>query len=153
LDNDLFLLRNAPYILGVRAVAFPLAAGNTVVLKGSESSPKCFWAIGDIFREAGLPDGCLNVLYHRPPDAAKITTALIAHPAIKKVNFTGSTHVGSIVAATAGKYVKPVMLELGGKASVIILDDANVQKAAIGSVVGSFLHVWFVFLAFVSKSC
>lgn len=144
------LFRNAPYILGVRAVALPLAAGNTVVLKGSESSPKCFWAIGDIFHEAGLPDGCLNVLYHRPADAAAITTALIAHPAVKKVNFTGSTDVGSIIAATAGRYVKPVLLELGGKASTIVLDDANLQKAAMGCVIGSFLHVWFAVLLFLS---
>ncbi|KAK5703306.1 hypothetical protein LTS12_028338 [Elasticomyces elasticus] len=132
---------NAPYILGTRAVAIPLAAGNTTILKGSELSPKCFWAIGDIFREAGLPAGCLNVLYHRPSDAARITTALIAHPAVRKVSFTGSTNVGSIIAATAGKYIKPVLLELGGKASSIVLDDADLEKAAKCCALGSFLHV------------
>jgi acyl-CoA reductase-like NAD-dependent aldehyde dehydrogenase len=132
--------RNAPFILGVRAVALPLAAGNTTILKGSELSPKCFWAIGDIFREAGLPAGCLNVLYHRSADAAEVTTALISHPAVRKVNFTGSTQVGSIVAATAGKYTKPVLLELGGKASAIVLDDANLEKAAFSCALGSFMH-------------
>lgn len=133
--------RNAPFILGIRAVALPLAAGNTTVLKGSELSPKCFWAIGDIFREAGLPAGCVNVLYHRTADAAEVTTALIAHPAVRKVNFTGSTQVGSIIGATAGKYTKPVLLELGGKASAIVLDDANLEKAAFCCALGSFMHV------------
>lgn len=134
-------LRNAPYILGVRAVAIPLAAGNTTILKGSELSPKCFWAIGDIFRQAGLPAGCLNILYHKPSDAAEITTTLIAHPAVRKISFTGSTNVGSIIAATAGKYIKPVLLELGGKASAVVLDDADLEKAAMGCTLGSFLHV------------
>ncbi|PYI36445.1 vanillin dehydrogenase [Aspergillus indologenus CBS 114.80] len=131
---------NAPYILGVRAVALPLAAGNTTILKGSELAPKCFWAIGDIFREAGLPAGCVNVVFHQTSDAAAVTTALIAHPAVRKINFTGSTVVGSIIASTAGKYVKPVLLELGGKASAIVLDDANLEKAAMCCAMGAFLH-------------
>ncbi|PGH09279.1 hypothetical protein GX51_00721 [Blastomyces parvus] len=131
---------NAMFILGLRAILLPLAAGNTVVLKGSELSPKCFWALGDIFREAQLPPGCLNVLYHRPASASEITTALIAHPAIRKINFTGSTQVGRIIASTAGKYIKPVLLELGGKASTLVLDDADLTKAASGCVLGSFLH-------------
>ncbi|PYI06326.1 vanillin dehydrogenase [Aspergillus sclerotiicarbonarius CBS 121057] len=131
---------NAPYILGTRAVALPLAAGNTTILKGSELAPKCFWAIGDIYREAGLPAGCLNVLYHRTSDAAAVTNALIAHPAVRKINFTGSTAVGSIIASTAGKHVKPVLLELGGKASAIVLDDANLEKAALNCALGAFMH-------------
>lgn len=133
--------RNAPYILGVRAVAIPLAAGNTTILKGSELSPKCFWAIGDCLREGGLPAGCVNVLYHQASDATEVTTALIAHPAVRKINFTGSTRVGSIIASTAGKYVKPVLLELGGKASAIVLDDANLEKAAFTCALGAFMHV------------
>ncbi|CAL5867604.1 uncharacterized protein PFLUO_LOCUS1823 [Penicillium psychrofluorescens] len=131
---------NAPFILGVRAIALPLAAGNTVVFKGSELSPKCFWALGDIFRQAGLPAGCLNVLYHQSSDAVQVTNALIAHPAVRKVNFTGSTLVGSIIASTAGKYIKPVLLELGGKASAIVLDDADLEKAAMSCALGSFMH-------------
>ncbi|KAL4881263.1 Aldehyde/histidinol dehydrogenase [Aspergillus karnatakaensis] len=131
---------NAPFILGTRAVALPLAAGNTTILKGSELSPKCFWAIGDVFREAGLPAGCLNVIYHRTSDAAAVTNALIAHPDVRKISFTGSTNVGSIIASTAGKYIKPVLLELGGKASAIVLDDADLDKAAMGCALGAFLH-------------
>ncbi|KAK2470437.1 hypothetical protein H9L39_18054 [Fusarium oxysporum f. sp. albedinis] len=131
---------NAPYVLGARSIAFALATGNTTVLKGSELSPRVFWAIGDIFRQAGLPDGCLNVIYHRTADAAAVTEALIAHPAIKKINFTGSTLVGSIIASLAGKHVKPLLLELGGKASAIVLKDADVKKAATSCAVGAFIH-------------
>lgn len=133
--------RNAPYILGTRAVALPLAAGNTTVLKGSELSPRCFWAIGDAFRQAGLPDGCLNVLYSRPSDAPAVTTALIAHPAVRKLSFTGSTLVGRKVALIAAEHIKPVILELGGKAPTVVLEDADIEKAALGAALGSFIHV------------
>ncbi|KAL5592838.1 hypothetical protein FOBRF1_013146 [Fusarium oxysporum] len=131
---------NAPYVLAARSIAFALATGNTTVLKGSELSPRVFWAIGDIFRQAGLPYGCLNVIYHRTADAAAVTEALIAHPAIKKINFTGSTLVGSIIASLAGKHVEPLLLELGGKASAIVLKDADVKKAATSCAVGAFIH-------------
>jgi acyl-CoA reductase-like NAD-dependent aldehyde dehydrogenase len=133
--------RNAPLVLGTRAIALPLAAGNSTILKGSEFCPKTFWTLGDIFRQAGLPKGCVNVLYHRPSDAAEVTTALIAHPAVKKINFTGSSHVGAIIAATAGKYIKPVLLELGGKAASIVLDDADLEKAAATTARAAFFHV------------
>ncbi|ORX97392.1 Aldehyde/histidinol dehydrogenase [Clohesyomyces aquaticus] len=131
---------NAPYILGMRAVLYALAAGNTCILKGSELSPRCFWAIGSILTDAGLPAGVLNVLYHQPQDAPQITTALIEHPAVKKINFTGSTAVGRIVAQTAAKNLKPVLMELGGKASAIVLDDADLKKAAPQCALGAFLH-------------
>lgn len=80
-------------------------------------------------------------MYHQTADAAAVTNALIAHPAVRKVNFTGSTHVGAIIASTAGKYIKPVLLELGGKASAVVLDDADLDKAAMNCAIGSFLHV------------
>jgi acyl-CoA reductase-like NAD-dependent aldehyde dehydrogenase len=138
--ETLTMARNAPYILGLRAVLYALAAGNTCILKGSELSPRCFWAIGSVLTEAGLPAGVLNVLYHRPEDAAQITTALIEHPAVKKINFTGSTAVGRIIAQAAGKNLKPVLMELGGKASAIVLDDADMSKAATQCALGAFLH-------------
>lgn len=131
---------NAPYILGTRAIAYPLAAGNTVILKGSEFSPRVFSALASCFNNAGLPAGCLNVLFHRPADAAEITTALIAHKYIRKINFTGSTPVGSIIAQTAGKYIKPVLLELGGKAPAVVCADADLKKAALQCVLGAFFH-------------
>ncbi|KAK5108058.1 hypothetical protein LTR62_008832 [Meristemomyces frigidus] len=131
---------NAPYILGVRAMLYALAAGNTVVLKGSELSPRTFWAIGSVFAEAGLPKGVLSVLYHRPADAVAVTNALIESPHVKKVNFTGSTSVGAIIASKAGKELKPVLMELGGKASAIVCDDAELENAAMQCALGAFLH-------------
>ena len=104
-------------------------------------SPRCAWAIGSVFKEAGFPDGVLNVLAHRPQDAAEVTTTLIEHPAVKKINFTGSTAVGSVIGALAGKNLKPCLMELGGKASAIVLPDANLKKAAKSCAFGAFLHV------------
>lgn len=134
------LARNAPYILGLRACAYAIASGNTCILKGSEMSPRSFWAIGSIFQEAGLPAGVLNVLYHQPSDAAAVTNSLIEHFAIKKVNFTGSTAVGSIIASKAGKELKPCLMELGGKASAIVCEDANISNAAFQCALGAFVH-------------
>ncbi|KAF2186690.1 salicylaldehyde dehydrogenase [Zopfia rhizophila CBS 207.26] len=138
---------NAPYILGVRSILYALAAGNTCILKGSELSPRCFWAIGSVLTSAGLPAGVLNILYHRPQDAAQITTALIEHPSVKKVNFTGSTAVGRIIAQTAGKNLKPVLMELGGKASAIVLEDADLKKAGVQCALGAFLHAGQICMA------
>lgn len=122
-------------------MSYALAAGNTVVLKGPELSPRCYWAIVDIFREAGLPDGCLNLLIHNSKNAAEVTNTLIAHPSIKKINFTGSTSVGAILSSVAGKHLKPIITELGGKASAIILKEADIMKAAKACTLGAFLHV------------
>jgi acyl-CoA reductase-like NAD-dependent aldehyde dehydrogenase len=93
-----------------------------------------------VLHDAGLPAGCLNTIYHRPADAAKVTSLLIASPAIRKINFTGSTAVGAIIASQAGKNLKPVVLELGGKAPSIVCEDANVQNAALQCALGAFLH-------------
>ncbi|KEF62893.1 NAD-dependent aldehyde dehydrogenase [Exophiala aquamarina CBS 119918] len=131
---------NAPHVLGLRASLQPLAMGNTVVLKGPEAAPGTYWAIADVLHAAGLPAGCLNTIYHRPQDAPRITSALIAHPAVQKVNFTGSTAVGSIIASLAGKHLKPTVMELGGKAPAIVCDDADLQKAASQCALGAFLH-------------
>ena len=130
--------RNAPLVLGFRAVLYALAAGNTCILKGSELSPRCFWCIGSILTAAGLPKGVLNVIYHCSQDAPEVTSALIKHPFIKKINFTGSSATGSIIAAQAGRYLKPVLMELGGKASAIVLKDANLPLSAEKCVMGSF---------------
>ncbi|KAM5371767.1 hypothetical protein ACJZ2D_007832 [Fusarium nematophilum] len=131
---------NAPYILGTRAVAAALAAGNTAVLKGSELSPGCFYAIMNIFSDAGLPKGCLNLIFAPPEAAREVTEAVIQHPAVAKVNFTGSTAVGRIIASISGKHLKPVLLELGGKATAIVFEDADLQRAAKACLLGAFLH-------------
>ncbi|KAJ5982629.1 vanillin dehydrogenase [Penicillium sp. IBT 35674x] len=115
---------NSPYVLGFRAVLQPLAMGNTVVLKGPEASPATYWAIASVLQEAGLPAGCLNTIIHRREDAAEIASSMIAHPYVKKVNFTGSTTLGAAITSLAGKYLKPTVMELGGKAPSIICEDA-----------------------------
>ncbi len=132
--------RNAPYILGARAIAFPLAAGNTVVLKGSELSPRVMWALCSVFKEAGVPKGALNFIVADPGNAAATTSALITHPDVKKINFTGSTAVGRIIAKLAGENLKPVLLELGGKAPAIVWEDADLDLAADQCALGAFLN-------------
>ncbi|KAJ5951520.1 uncharacterized protein N7479_009933 [Penicillium vulpinum] len=131
---------NAPYTLGTRACISALAMGNTVILKGPELAPATYWAIADVLHSAGLPAGCLNTIYHRSEDAASVTTALISHPLVKKINFTGSTKVGAIIASLAGKHLKPVLLELGGKAPAIICEHADIDNAASHCVMGAFVH-------------
>ena len=131
---------NAPVILGVRAIATPLACGNTVVLKASEICPRTHRLIGTAMREAGLPAGVVNVVSNAPQDAAAVVAALIAHPAVRRVNFTGSTRVGRIIAETAARHLKPVVLELGGKAPMVILDDADLDEAVNSAAFGAFMN-------------
>src|SRR5689334_7791573 len=131
---------NAPIILGVRAVAMPLACGNTVILKASEVCPATHRLIAATLRDAGMADGVINVITHEPKDAEAVVEALISHPAVKRVNFTGSTRVGRIIAALAARYLKPVVLELGGKAPLIVLDDADLDAAVNATVFGAFAN-------------
>ncbi|MCJ9690823.1 aldehyde dehydrogenase (plasmid) [Rhizobium leguminosarum] len=131
---------NAPVILATRAIAMPIACGNTVVLKASEQCPGTHRLIATVLTEAGLPAGVINVLTNAPEDAPEIVTALIAHPAVRRVNFTGSTKVGKIIAETCGKHLKPALLELGGKAPLVILDDADIDGAVNAAIFGAFMH-------------
>ncbi|MFC9433129.1 aldehyde dehydrogenase family protein [Nocardia sp. NPDC057030] len=121
---------NAPIILGTRAVAAALAAGNAVVLKPSEAAPLSSGLfIADILREAGLPDGVLNVVTNDAADAAEVAQALIGDERVRAVNFTGSTKVGRMIGVLAAQHLKPAVLELGGKNSVVVLADADVDYA------------------------
>ncbi|EGE60423.1 aldehyde dehydrogenase [Rhizobium phaseoli] len=131
---------NAPVILATRAIAMPIACGNSVILKASEQCPGTHRLIATVLTEAGLPAGVINVLTNAPEDAPEIVTALIAHPTVRRVNFTGSTKVGRIIAETCGKYLKPALLELGGKAPLVILDDADLDGAVNAAVFGAFMH-------------
>jgi benzaldehyde dehydrogenase (NAD) len=131
---------NAPLILGVRAIALPLACGNTVVLKASELCPRVHIMIGQAFRDAGFPDGVVNVVTNAPADAAAVVEALIDHRAVKRINFTGSTRVGRIVAERAARHLKPVLLELGGKAPLLVLEDADLDEAVKAAAFGAFMH-------------
>ncbi|ETS72954.1 hypothetical protein PFICI_15346 [Pestalotiopsis fici W106-1] len=131
---------NAPLILGLRAVAAAVAAGNTAILKGSELSARTHCLIAHLFREAGFPPGVVNFLVHKPEDAAICYEAIISHPAVRKCNFTGSTIVGKSIATRAAAHLKPVLLELGGKNHAIVLEDADLEHAAEEVLVGAFLN-------------
>ncbi len=120
---------NAPIILGVRAIAVPLACGNTVVLKASEQCPRTHALIVEAFIEGGLGGGVVNLVTNAPEDAGAVVGALIDHPAVRRINFTGSTAVGRIVARRAAENLKPVLLELGGKAPLLVLEDADLDEA------------------------
>jgi acyl-CoA reductase-like NAD-dependent aldehyde dehydrogenase len=131
---------NAPVILGVRAVAAPLAYGNTVVLKASEVCPRTHAAIVDALRDAGVPSGAIQLVTNDPDDAAEVVDELIAHPAVRRISFTGSTRVGRIIAETAGRHLKRVLLELGGNAALVVLADADLERAVAAANFGSFMH-------------
>ena len=131
---------NGAGVLAARAIAYPLVCGNTVVFRGSELSPRSHQLIAQIFHEAGLPAGVLNFITTAAEDADEVVGAIIAHPAIRRINFTGSTHVGRIIAQKAATHLKPCLLELGGKAPFVVLDDADIDGAVNAAVFGSFLY-------------
>ncbi len=131
---------NAPIILAVRAIATPLACGNTVILKGSENCPRTHQLIIEALQDAGFPPGVVNYITNAPADAGAVVEAMVAHPAVRRVNFTGSTRVGRIIAMTCAKYLKPAVLELGGKAPLVVLDDADLDDAVNGAAFGAFAN-------------
>src|SRR6187402_1026130 len=132
---------NAALILSARSIAAPLALGNTVVLKPSEWSPQVgglLW--GEVFAEAGLPPGVLNVVTHGPGEAQAIGDELIESPHVRRLNFTGSTATGRKLAEAAGRNLKRVLLELGGHNPLLVLDDADLDYAVDASAFGAYLH-------------
>ena len=131
---------NAPIILGVRAIAVPLACGNAVILKASEICPRTHGLIIEAFAEAGFPDGVVNVVTNAPADAAAVVGALIDAPEVKRINFTGSTTVGKVIARRAADHLKPCLLELGGKAPFIVLEDADIDEAVKAAAFGAFMN-------------
>jgi acyl-CoA reductase-like NAD-dependent aldehyde dehydrogenase len=131
---------NAPVILGVRAIAMALACGNTVILKASEACPATHRLIGEVLNEAGVPPGVINVLTNAPADAAEVVEALVTHPKVRRVNFTGSTRVGRIIGELCGRHLKPALLELGGKAPLVVLDDADLDAAVAAAAFSAFMN-------------
>ncbi len=131
---------NAPIILGVRAIAVPLACGNSVILKASETCPRTHALIIEAFAEAGFPEGVVNVVTNAPEDAAEVVGALIDAPQVKRINFTGSTGVGRIIARRAAEHLKPCLLELGGKAPLLVLEDADLDEAVKAAAFGAFMN-------------
>lgn len=131
---------NAPIILGVRAIATALACGNAVILKASELCPRTHELIVEAFAAAGFPEGVVNLVTNEPKDAADVVGALIDHPAVRRINFTGSTAVGRIIAKRCAENLKPCLLELGGKAPLIVLEDANLDEAVKAAAFGAFMN-------------
>lgn len=128
---------NFPLLLGIRKIGFALAAGNTVILKPSEMTPVVGLKLGELFRDAGLPPGVLNVI---PALGAELGDGLIADSRVKFVTFTGSTKVGRQVGATAATHGKRFALEMGGKNPIIVLDDADVDYAVNTATFSNFMH-------------
>lgn len=131
---------NAPIVLGLRALATPLACGNTVIFKASELCPGTHDMLAGIFADAGFAQGVVNLVSNAPEDAGDVVGALIDHPAVRRINFTGSTNVGRIIARRAAEQLKPVLLELGGKAPLLVLDDADLSAAAQAAAFGAFMN-------------
>ena len=132
---------NFPGILSSRGFAFPLAAGNTIVLKPSEDTPYCgglFFA--EVMEEAGIPKGVFNVITCSRENVVNMGDELIENPLVKGVSFTGSTQVGRSIAAKCGAYLKKCCVELGGKDSLIVRADADMERATQAANFGSFMH-------------
>ncbi|MEM9989614.1 MAG: aldehyde dehydrogenase, partial [Pseudomonadota bacterium] len=131
---------NAPVILAARAISMPLACGNASILKGSENCPATHELVCRALVEAGLPDGVISFLTNAPEDAGEIVGTIIDHPSVARINFTGSTEVGRKIALRAAHALKPALLELGGKAPFIVLEDADLDAAVAAAAFGTFMN-------------
>jgi len=132
---------NFPTLLTARGIAFALSAGNTVVLKPSEETPYCGGLLfAEIFEEAGIPGGVLNVITCSRDNVSAVGEEMVEHPLVKGISFTGSTAVGRGIAARAGAHLKKCCVELGGKDALIICDDADMDRASGAANFGSFMH-------------
>jgi aldehyde dehydrogenase (NAD+) len=132
---------NFPVLLTARGLAFAIAAGNTVVLKPSEETPYCGGLLfAEVFEEAGVPPGVLNVVTCSRDNVGPVGDELIENPWVKGISFTGSTPVGRQIAARAGAHLKKCCVELGGKDSLIVCEDADLERATAAANFGSFMH-------------
>lgn len=126
---------NFPLMLTMWKLAPALAAGNTIVIKPAEQTPISVLEMVKIFQEAGIPDGVINVVPGFGPTAGQ---ALVTHPEVDKVAFTGSTETGRLIMQAASNTLKPISLELGGKSPNIIFEDADIESAVNGSMFGIY---------------
>ena len=132
---------NFPLLLSSRGLTFALAVGNTVVLKPSEETPVSGGLlIAELFAEAGLPPGVFNVITCSRENVEEVGDELVSNPLVKGISFTGSTAVGRHIGSKAGYLLKKVALELGGKDALIILDDADMERALNAATFGCFMH-------------
>ena len=132
---------NSALVLAGRGIVGPMALGNTAVLKPSEESPMTggtLWA--EVFAEAGLPPGVLNVVTHAPGDAGMIAGELIANPHVRRISFTGSTATGRRLAEIAAQNLKRVVLHLSGHNPLIVLADADLTYAVEAATYGAFVQ-------------
>ena len=118
---------NFPYNQAIRKICAAIGSGCTIILKGPEDSPSAVMAIAQMFHDAGLPPGVLNLVWGQP---AKVSDYLIRSPISRKVSFTGSVAVGKQLAALAGEHMKRTTMELGGHSPVLVFDDADIDRAA-----------------------
>ncbi|KAL7411016.1 protein Vdh [Mrakia frigida] len=152
-DGSLALVLREPYgtvlsispfnfglTLAIRAIVYPLTCGNTVLLKASPLIPETHFLLGQLFKDAGLPDGCLNILQFGNEDVGAMVDRVIGDPRIRMVNFTGSEAIGKVIGESCGRHVKPVLLELGGKACALVLETADLEAAAHAIIFGSNIH-------------
>ena len=128
---------NVPFILALRSVLPAVASGNAVVLKPASDTPATAFILGELFEKAGMPAGLLNVVAGA---GSEIGDALVLHPESDMVSFTGSTEVGRRIGSLAGSRICDVSLELGGNNSMLLLPDADLEKAAEKAVFGAFFH-------------
>ena len=128
---------NAPFLLAMKKVALALAAGNCFVLKPSEETPVSGLKIAELFNDAGLPPGVLNVV---PGPAREVGSVLLSDPRVRMITFTGSTQVGKLIAIEAARHLKKITLEMGGKNPLIVLRDADIDYAVRAGCFGIFFH-------------
>ncbi|WKN53153.1 aldehyde dehydrogenase family protein [Rhodococcus opacus] len=128
---------NFPLLLATWKLSPALATGNTVILKPAEQTPLSAALLGEVLRDAGVPDGVVNIVQG---DGKNVGAALTAHPGVDKVSFTGSTAVGREIISSAGGNLKRVTLELGGKSPNIVFDDADVDAAIEGAAMAIFFN-------------
>jgi acyl-CoA reductase-like NAD-dependent aldehyde dehydrogenase len=131
---------NAPIALGMRSIAFPLAFGNAVIFKASELCPATHVLLAELLHEAGVPSGVLSVMTNAPEHSEEVVETLVAQAAVRRINFTGSTRVGRIVAGLAARHLKRCLLELGGKSPFIVLADADLDAAVEATLFGAYLN-------------
>ncbi|GFZ48629.1 hypothetical protein JCM24511_06378 [Saitozyma sp. JCM 24511] len=131
---------NYPLTLALRSIVYPLACGNTVILKSSILIPQLHNALARLFADAGLPDGALQIINFSEEDVAQRVEQLIADPLVRMVNFTGSTDLGRKLAAKCGEHLKPSVMELGGKSPATVLPSADLKLAANNILFGGIFN-------------
>lgn len=132
---------NFPLLLSVRGFAVAMAIGNTIVLKPSEETPLAGGLLlAEVFEAVGLPAGVFNVVTCTRAGVQEVGDELVCNPAVRGISFTGSSAVGKHIAGLAGSLLKKACVELGGKDALIVLDDADMQRAVNAATFGAFMH-------------